>query len=47
LPADYYDTDRMLPSAAFHTYAAPLVGELPAFQTLDGLPALSSKEKRS
>ncbi|MFO8063089.1 MAG: phosphofructokinase, partial [Spirochaetia bacterium] len=42
LPAEYYDSDRRLPTEAFRSYAAPLVGELPPFSTIDDLPVVSS-----
>lgn len=40
LPADFYDAEQKLPSEAFHRYATPLVGRLPAFATLDAAPTV-------
>jgi 6-phosphofructokinase 1 len=40
LPAEYYDAEARLPTAPFRHYAAPLVGELPPFETLDDLEAI-------
>lgn len=37
MPDDFYDTAGHLPTDAFRTYAAPLVGDLPAYETLDRL----------
>ena len=40
LPAEYYDGERRLPTDAFREYAAPLVGELSPFSTIDDLPVV-------
>ncbi len=45
MPSDYYDVATRLPGDAFRRYAAPLVGELPPYATLDDLPVISGETR--
>lgn len=40
MPAEFYDADTHLPTEAFRRYAAPLVGALEPFVTLDDVPGI-------
>jgi 6-phosphofructokinase 1 len=38
LPGEFYDPETKQPTDEFRRYAAPLVGEIPAYATLDDIP---------
>lgn len=45
MPPDYYNSDTKLPNDGFRRYAAPLVGEIVPYATLDDLPVFSGEDR--